>query len=318
MGKGREWDYAFRIKGVTPRSIPMARMAEYMKEFAGLLGDEGRPVFAGMVGGSVVLRARETLSIPAKIITGRLRAARVDRSAPGGSNYARLNDMLANDGAEGIVIDREQHEIIELPGRSEVAVFLAEPPPQIVSDVGTLDGVVVSIGGRDDTMHLQLQDFDGKVRLITVRSVELARRLAPHFRGDAIRVHVMAPGGECLPAAGSRNRSTRIASRSSTSVQPSRSSRSWPRSRAMDGPRSTTRTRNGALFGVTIDSRHRCKRAHRVVRDEAGRRCRSSGSAVRYGFQSGWSDHRPNSLNHLAAAIIAFRKVPLQVNIIYG
>src|ERR1019366_5105086 len=188
MGKGREWDYAFRIKGVTPRSIPMARMAEYMKEFAGLLGDEGRPVFAGMVGGSVVLRARETLSIPAKIITGRLRAARVDRSAPGGSNYARLNDMLANDGAEGIVIDREQHEIIELPGRSEVAVFLAEPPPQIVSDVGTLDGVVVSIGGRDDTMHLQLQDFDGKVRLITVRSVELARRLAPHFRGDAIRV----------------------------------------------------------------------------------------------------------------------------------
>lgn len=56
-GKRTDWDFALRIRGVTPRTLPMARLADYLKAWAVLLGDVNEPQFAGIVNGSAVLRA---------------------------------------------------------------------------------------------------------------------------------------------------------------------------------------------------------------------------------------------------------------------
>jgi hypothetical protein len=57
MGERADWDFALRIRGVTPQRLPMTRLAEYLKQFAELHGSERDVHFAGIVKGSAVLRA---------------------------------------------------------------------------------------------------------------------------------------------------------------------------------------------------------------------------------------------------------------------
>ena len=187
MGKAKEWDFALKIRGITPRALPLARLAEYLKEFAALLGDEGKPVFAGIVSGSVVIRARETQQLPPALVRSRFRTAREDRDAPGGRNYARLNDLMAGDGANGIVLDRNENTIIELPGRAVVAEPACE---HMMTDVGFIDGVVVGIAGVDDTVHIRIQEASGAAHSIDLRDLARAREVAQHFRAEPVRVHV--------------------------------------------------------------------------------------------------------------------------------
>jgi hypothetical protein len=184
----RDWHYALKIRGYTPRTLPMARLAEYLREFAALLGDEANPSFAGMVEGSVVLRATQRADTPKQLVRSRVKAARVDAESPGGRSYAKLNEMLTKDGARGIVFDREGKTVVELPGLVERAL----PPEReyLVHDVSFIDGTVVGIVGADDTVHLRLQEHSGEVRSVTIRDLSLARELAPQFRGAPVRVHV--------------------------------------------------------------------------------------------------------------------------------
>lgn len=185
----REWDYALKIRGCTPRTMPMLRLADYLREFAGLLGDEVKPTFAGVVSGSLIIRARQQQRVdwmPVGI-QSRLKAARHDREAPGGRNFARLNDLLIGDSARGAVLDRGGNTIVDFPATPSKQPL---SPEYLVHDEGFLDGVVVGIVGVDDTMHLRLKEATGEVRSITVRDLSLARCLAGKFRGDAIRVHV--------------------------------------------------------------------------------------------------------------------------------
>lgn len=187
MGKAKEWDFALKIRGITPRGLPLARMAEYLKEFASLLGEEGKPVFAGIVAGSVIIRARETTSVPPALIRTRMKLARSDREAPGGRNYARLNELMAGDAASGIVLDRDENTVIELPGRQ-----VAAPAPReyTMFDTGFIDGVVVGITGVDETVHIRIQELSGATHSIDLRDLSRAREVAQHFRAGTLRVHV--------------------------------------------------------------------------------------------------------------------------------
>src|SRR5690348_8337630 len=57
MGSKAGWDYALVLKGITPRRLHMAKLAEYLREWAGLLGDANMPVLKSITQGSVELRA---------------------------------------------------------------------------------------------------------------------------------------------------------------------------------------------------------------------------------------------------------------------
>ncbi len=56
-----------------------------------------------------------------------------------------------------------------------------------LSERGTLDGVLVRVGGKDDTVPVHLLDGD-KVHICNANR-EVARRLAPHLFGAILRVH---------------------------------------------------------------------------------------------------------------------------------
>jgi hypothetical protein len=157
MAKRLDWDYALHIKGVTLRTLPVSRLADYLKELAGLMGDESRPVLDGIVRGSVVVRVKQTGEHPAHT-RARLRAAANDPTGPGGKSFSRINSLMARDGARGEIVDRQN--VVVLKFAVDQAAALAEPE-MTVTDVGMLDGRVVGVVGADDTVHVRLRDHGG-------------------------------------------------------------------------------------------------------------------------------------------------------------
>jgi hypothetical protein len=183
----REWDYSLHIGGVTHESLGMARLAEYIARFAELLGSEARPVFAGTVRGSVVVRARDRNEIPA-LTRARMRDAATNDETPARAPYQRIAQLLLADGARGKVLDRANATVIEFPRQRPAATLARE---YTVNDVAEVDGVVVGVEGVDDTAHLRLLDqATGKTTNINVRDMNLAREAAAQFRGMIIRVRV--------------------------------------------------------------------------------------------------------------------------------
>jgi hypothetical protein len=186
MAKKLDWDYALRIKGTSLDTLPIAVLAEYLKEFAALIGEGARPVLNGIVRGSVIVRVRQAGEHPA-YTRNRLQQAANDPLGPGGRSYTRISDLMAKNGARGDIIDRQENTVVAFPGIAESSI--AEPD-LIIFDTGTLDGHVVGVSGADDTVHLRLQDQGGVEHKVTLRDITMARTLAARFRAGPVRVYV--------------------------------------------------------------------------------------------------------------------------------
>ena len=73
--------------------------------------------------------------------------------------------------------------MIQFPGREQ-------PPPLTFgafNQPGVLDGVLIRIGGRDDTVPVHLRD--GETIHVCNANRNLAKRLAVHYDGSTLRVH---------------------------------------------------------------------------------------------------------------------------------
>ncbi len=182
----RDWDYSLNLKGVSFETLGMARLAEYMAKFAELLGESARPVFAGAVRGSVVLRARDRSEIP-NLTRSRIRNAAVDDNAAGHRAYQRLSTLMHADGVAGRVLDRAQTVVLEFPRQAANAAKVREI---IISDTAEVTGIVVGVEGIDDTAHIRLMDqATGSTISMQVRDMGIARKAAAEFRGAVIRIH---------------------------------------------------------------------------------------------------------------------------------
>ncbi len=117
-------EYRYIIDAFTPDTLPMARLAEYMRELAVLLGEPERVHFDRLVRGSAVLISK--IDQPAVTrVSQRLHGLR-DGSAPEDVRKAfrQLDTMLAADNAVGRLEGQDGADIIEFPGRTR-------PKPQI-------------------------------------------------------------------------------------------------------------------------------------------------------------------------------------------
>lgn len=188
MAQRSDWDYVLRLKGVTLETLGMARLAQYMAEFAALLGEDAKPVFAGVVKGSVNLRARSRTEFPA-LTKSRLRHAAFDDDAPGHKSFDKLTSLMLSDGARGDVLDKSSAKVIDFPSKPPRAKSASRE--YIVADTGEVRGVVVAVEGIDDTAHIRLQDAaTGTTTSVQVRNMDLARRAATYFRGPIVSLSV--------------------------------------------------------------------------------------------------------------------------------
>ncbi|WP_295389754.1 hypothetical protein [uncultured Thiodictyon sp.] len=177
-------DYRFTIDAYTPETIPLARLAEYMKDLAALLGERKHVHFVRLESGSTSLLQRVDPEAAPKI------KKRIDALNPSNGTgpddalraFRALDRLLAEDNAVGRLCDYDGAVIIRFPGREK-------PRPLTFgafSQPGSLDGVLIKIGGKDDTVPVHLQD--GKEIHICTTTREMARRLAPHLFGATLRV----------------------------------------------------------------------------------------------------------------------------------
>lgn len=175
-------EYTFKIDVFTPDTLPMARLAKYLAALADLVGHTDSTHFVAIEKGSAKLVHKvEAPDVP-----------KVDRrlgdlaQGVGPKDAVRafktLDDLLADDNAVG-ELSRSGAVVIPFPGRTR--------PRQLTfpafRQVGTIDGQVVSVGGRDSSAHVILQDGGTTFSGCTLTR-ELARQLAQHLYGPKVRL----------------------------------------------------------------------------------------------------------------------------------
>lgn len=178
--------FRFKIDGhYTPSTIPMARLAEYMTDVAIIMGEQAKVHFVNVGIGSTVLRAKVEPEAAEKVRI-RVNDARLGRPAPdAGDAVRRVNFRLREDGSRATFaeeIGERLGELLYFPGvEAEVPV----PIPAFNQD-GTLDGIVVRLGGRKDTVPVLIEGGPNVYRCVAQRF--MAKRLAEHIFSSELRV----------------------------------------------------------------------------------------------------------------------------------
>lgn len=173
--------YELYIDTFTPTSIPMSRLAEYMAGFAMLLGHEEHVHFDKLKSGSLTVVSRIE-PVAQNKVQRRLDEVRFGTGPKAAMDAFRLiDDKLVADNAVGRVV-RGKAKVVEFPGRNRLVESNVGP----IVQPGTLDGEVIQVGGRDETINIHINAGDDIYRCITTKAV--ARRLAQHIFGAPVRV----------------------------------------------------------------------------------------------------------------------------------
>lgn len=179
---GTQLEYRFTIDAYSPDTLPMSRLAEYMADLARLLGEVDHVHFLRLEPGSTALvQCVESEAVPG--VQERIRSI-AHGNAPNDvlKPFRSLNTRLAADNASGSLQEGGSGQVVKFPGRNQ-------PDPltyDVFNEPGVLDGVLIRIGGRDQTVPVHLSD--GNVIHICNATREMARQLARHLYGNTLRV----------------------------------------------------------------------------------------------------------------------------------
>jgi hypothetical protein len=173
----------FRIAEANPHTLPMTRLAEYLTELATVLGSRDSIHFLRIEEGSAV-NVLEVESAEEPTILSRVRDVAVGAGTQEARDaYKAIRDYLREDQFSAELETEEGFVILNFPSSDEDNVQVYGPFWQD----GSLDGVLMKIGGTDDTIPVHLL-YEGKQYNCNA-NVEMARRLGHHLLQNPIRVH---------------------------------------------------------------------------------------------------------------------------------
>lgn len=176
-------EFLLTLDDFTPTSITMVRLSQYMKEFSALLGHVEHVHFSELRDGSCKLAAYSD-SVSEPKVEKRLYLVRSNGGPQDARTASRnIDDMLAEDNTSGS-ISSNGAKVIEFAGRNR-------PKPVIIDTVRQrecLDGELVSIGGKDETVPVHLYDARQGKYFKGNTSKEKARELAHYLFGAELRV----------------------------------------------------------------------------------------------------------------------------------
>jgi hypothetical protein len=176
--------YRFKINDAfTPQTIPMARLAEYMTELARVFGEQEHVHLSEVREGSVEVYADIDFSAATKV-ERRLLSINSDPAGDLKKALERIDELLASDNATGDLKDADGKVLFRFKGRDR-PIPLAYGP---FREDGFIDGQIIRIGGKDETIHVTLMDGDRVYTGCTVGR-DLAKKMAAYFLGPSIRVH---------------------------------------------------------------------------------------------------------------------------------
>jgi hypothetical protein len=164
----------------------MERLAEYMKQFALLLGEQKSVHFSTLTHSSTNVLARvQHEALP--VVNLRVRQV-YSGIAPADAMraFSALDGLLANDNTSGAIVrlNPDEEEMLTLPGatRETLPVFNGVAQPT------TLDGIVIRVGGTRDEIPVHIQTRDGiESHCFATRS--LAKEFGKHLFGADLRFY---------------------------------------------------------------------------------------------------------------------------------
>jgi len=173
----------FRIDSFTPDTLPMARLAEYLAHLSALYGQNDSVHFERLRKGSAIVQV--TIEEPAfPKVFQRLQSVRTGDPDPEAQKAFRsIDKLLRADNAVGVITRGGKAKILEFPGRK-----LPVADPITIYQPTTLDGVVIRIGGRDDTIPAAVRDLEGTVYKCEIRGVAQAKELSRYFLAETLRL----------------------------------------------------------------------------------------------------------------------------------
>ncbi|WP_232346411.1 hypothetical protein [Cupriavidus sp. USMAA2-4] len=145
---------SFRIDSFTPETLPMSRLAEYLAQLAQLYGSEERVHFEKLKKGSAIVQvAIEEPAFPK--VYQRLQSVKTGDPDPDAQKaFKAIDRLLRQDNAVGTLSrPNAGGKILEFPGRK-----LPVAETHTIQQPTTIDGTVIKIGGRDETIPVLLQD----------------------------------------------------------------------------------------------------------------------------------------------------------------
>jgi hypothetical protein len=174
-------EYRLKIDAYKPETMPMARLAEYMRELANLLGERDAVHFLKLEPGSTVLVHKVDHEAIPKVRARIASVRRKDAPREALRAFDGMNKLLRDDNA---VASLHEHKggavVIRFPGREE-----AEEDFPSVRQQGAIDGRIMRVGGEDETQPIWLEAEGKKISgCFTSRAIakELGKRMYESVR----------------------------------------------------------------------------------------------------------------------------------------
>jgi hypothetical protein len=174
--------YRFKIDAYTRATMPMARLAEYLSDLAILLGEEASVHLVDIEESSTVPVLCIDYEAAPKVL-GRIERVRRGESEPEAiAAERRLNQKLREDNGRAL-LQSDDAEILIFPGKD----LPLNTPIGAFNQDGTLDGVVIAVGGKRDLVPVHL-NAGSIVYTKCVARRPVAKRLAQHLFTDDVRL----------------------------------------------------------------------------------------------------------------------------------
>ena len=174
-------EFFFKMDGWTPEEIPMERLAEYMGDLAKLLDSKQRVHVVGIKSGSVEVVMDVDESHKEEIKQRAYNAGQGKGQRQSKAAFRRISERLYKDGKEGR-LSCDGETILCFPGE--------QPSPELrispFEKESSFDGRVISVGGGDNLVRVQLLSGNDKINCLVERN--MAKELAAHLFGGELRV----------------------------------------------------------------------------------------------------------------------------------
>lgn len=179
----QRYQYLFKIDAFTPETIPMARLAQYMDGLAAMIGHQSQVHFVKVDPGSMTLVSEIEYEAEPKV-RERIRQVRSKEGPDVARNaYKAIDEKLREDNASAELIPPEGGHVLKFPGRKQWERVTYGP----FNQEGTLDGVLIRIGGQGDSVPVHLLEESDTIHVCEARR-DVAIQLGPFYLRGPIRV----------------------------------------------------------------------------------------------------------------------------------
>lgn len=176
--------YTLHIEGVNIDNIPLGEIGEYIADLAHLLGKDVDPKFAGITKGSIRLKAKIRKEHEIDVKTRGFMVRTGDGPEEAVRAKARISERLGRHRAKrAALVDSANSKVIEIPVEAPSEEQINIPSLQ---KAGTIQGQVIKVGGKQETVPVEIQDVDEHVYGCRA-SRDVAKRLAKELFGSTVR-----------------------------------------------------------------------------------------------------------------------------------